>query len=309
MNKKDYLDRLGALLSCLPKDKRAEAVSFYEEAIDDRIEEGMSEEDAVSAMGPVGITAEMILEELPAVPRAVAKTRRKSPVLLWVLAIAGSPVWVPLAAAFLIAAVAVYLCIWIVAACIWAVAAALVLALPYRGIAGVCCGAGGRGVGFMRNRPARFQPGVFGEPRPCLAFSEMGAQGDVAVQALRRMPVRWRCRSLGYWEGAFMKAVWRTVRIVACALVVAGLVLAFAGFALSGFDGRVFSATIDRGTVTLGGTVVDDTDALPVISAIAEMGRIEYGASDDEGVGEGPQAPEAPEAPEEPEGPESPKAP
>lgn len=130
MNKKDYLDRLGALLSCLPKDKRAEAVSFYEEAIDDRIEEGMSEEDAVSAMGPVGITAEMILEELPAVPRAVAKTRRKSPVLLWVLAIAGSPVWVPLAAAFLIAAVAVYLCIWIVAACIWAVAAALVLALP-----------------------------------------------------------------------------------------------------------------------------------------------------------------------------------
>lgn len=130
MNKKDYLDRLEALLSCLPQDKRTEAVSFYEEAIDDRIEEGMSEEDAVSAMGPVGITAEMILEELPAVPRVVAKTKRKSPVLLWVLAIAGAPVLLPLAAAFLLVAVAVYLCIWIVAACIWAVAAALVLALP-----------------------------------------------------------------------------------------------------------------------------------------------------------------------------------
>lgn len=107
-----------------------------------------------------------------------------------------------------------------------------------------------------------------------------------------------------------MKAVWRTVRIVACVLIAAGLVLAFAGFALSGFNPRVFSAAIDRGTVTLGGTVVDDTDALPVISAIAEMGRIEYGASSsgDAAEPEAPEAPESPEAPEAPEAPESPEA-
>ncbi|MDO5043138.1 MAG: hypothetical protein Q4D92_06465 [Slackia sp.] len=77
-----------------------------------------------------------------------------------------------------------------------------------------------------------------------------------------------------------MKAIWKTV---ACALIGVGLVLAFAGFALSGFDARVFSTTIDRGTVTLGGTVIDDPDALPGISTIAEMGRIEYGASSSEG--------------------------
>lgn len=130
MNKSAYVDRLETLLECLPKDKRAEAVSFYEEAIDDRIEDGMSEEDAVAAMGSAEIVAETILAELPAVPRVVAKTKRKSPVLLWVLAILGSPVWIPLAAAFLVVAVAVYLCIWIVAACIWLLAALLVLALP-----------------------------------------------------------------------------------------------------------------------------------------------------------------------------------
>lgn len=130
MGKKAYLDRLDELLDCLPKDKRAEARSFYEEAIDDRMEDGMSEEEAVAAMGSAEIAAEVILGELPAVPRAVAKTRRKSRVLLWVLAIAGSVVWVPLGLAFVVAAVAVYLSIWIAAACIWIVAASFVLALP-----------------------------------------------------------------------------------------------------------------------------------------------------------------------------------
>ncbi|MBS6940843.1 MAG: hypothetical protein KH142_05075 [Slackia piriformis] len=82
-----------------------------------------------------------------------------------------------------------------------------------------------------------------------------------------------------------MKAIWKTVRIVACFLIGAGLVLSIAGFALAGFDGRVFSATIDRGTVTLGGTVVDDPSMLPIVSTIAEMGSIEYGVSaGDEGA-------------------------
>ena len=90
MNKKDYLDALAKALDCLSREKRSEILSFYQEAIDDRIEEGMSEEEAVCAMGPVELSAESILGELPVVPRAVAKTRRKSPALLWVLVIARS---------------------------------------------------------------------------------------------------------------------------------------------------------------------------------------------------------------------------
>lgn len=76
-----------------------------------------------------------------------------------------------------------------------------------------------------------------------------------------------------------MKTIWKTVRIVACALIGVGLVFSIAGFALAGFDGRVFSATIDRGTVTLGGTVVDDPSMLPIVSTMAEIGSIEYGVS------------------------------
>ena len=77
MNKKDYLDALAKALDCLSREKRSEILSFYQEAIDDRIEEGMSEEEAVCAMGPVELAAESILGGAPVVPRAVAKTRRK----------------------------------------------------------------------------------------------------------------------------------------------------------------------------------------------------------------------------------------
>ena len=95
------------------------------EAIADRMEDGMSEEEAVAAMGTPGEVAEATLDDLPAVPRAIAKTRRRSTALLWVLTIVGSPVWVPLLLAFAAVAVTVYVCIWVLALCVWVIAATL----------------------------------------------------------------------------------------------------------------------------------------------------------------------------------------
>lgn len=92
----------------------------------------MSEEEAVAALGTPGEVAEATLDDLPAVPRAIAKTRRRSNVLLWVLAIVGSPVWVPLFIAFAAVAVAVYACIWVLALCVWIIAALF-------GAVGVAC--------------------------------------------------------------------------------------------------------------------------------------------------------------------------
>ena len=84
----------------------------------------MSEEEAVAAMGAPGEVAEATLDDLPAVPRAIARTRRRSTVLLWVLTIVGSPVWVPLLIAFVIVALSIYFCIWVLAFCVWVIAAA-----------------------------------------------------------------------------------------------------------------------------------------------------------------------------------------
>ena len=125
MTRDEFLGRLGEPLACLPAEQVEETKAFYAEAIADRMEDGMGEEEAVTAMGAPGEVAEAVLDDLPAVPRAIARTRRRSTTLLWVLTIVGSPVWVPLLLAFAAVAVAVYVCIWILALCVWIVAAAL----------------------------------------------------------------------------------------------------------------------------------------------------------------------------------------
>ena len=125
MTRDEFLGRLGELLACLPADQVRETQEFYAEAIADRMEDGMGEEEAVAAMGAPGEVAEAVLDDLPAVPRAIARTRRRSATLLWVLTIVGSPVWVPLLLAFAAVAVTVYVCIWILALCVWIVAVAL----------------------------------------------------------------------------------------------------------------------------------------------------------------------------------------
>ena len=113
MTRDEFLTRLGELLACLPADQVKETQEFYAEAIADRMEDGMTEAEAVAAMGTPGEVAEATLDELPAVPRAIARTKRKSTALLWVLAIVGSPVWIPLLLAFVAVAAAVYICIWV----------------------------------------------------------------------------------------------------------------------------------------------------------------------------------------------------
>lgn len=125
MTRDEFLGRLGELLACLPAEQVEETKAFYAEAIADRMEDGMTEEEAVAAMGTPGEAAEATLDELPAVPRAIARTRRRSTALLWVLTIVGSPVWVPLLIAFAAVAVTIYICIWVLALCVWVVAVAL----------------------------------------------------------------------------------------------------------------------------------------------------------------------------------------
>lgn len=50
MTRDEFLGRLGELLACLPAEQVEETKAFYAEAIADRMEDGMSEEEAVAAM-------------------------------------------------------------------------------------------------------------------------------------------------------------------------------------------------------------------------------------------------------------------
>ena len=65
MNKQEFISALENGLSGLPQNDVAERVAFYSEMLDDKIEEGMSEENAVATLGAVDDVISPIISEYP----------------------------------------------------------------------------------------------------------------------------------------------------------------------------------------------------------------------------------------------------
>ena len=121
MDKQAFLGQLGKKLVGLPHDEIAERLAFYSEVIDDRMEEGLSEDEAVAAAGSVDeLTSQVITDSLLVenIKMSNAAERRLSPqeILLLIL---GSPIWLSL----LVAAVAMILSLYV---SLWAVFGSLV---------------------------------------------------------------------------------------------------------------------------------------------------------------------------------------
>ena len=135
MNKQEFLWRLMDGLSGLPMEDIDRSLDYYSEMIDDRMEDGLSEEEAVAALGPVGEICSQILAETPLSRLVKEAVRPKRKLRVWeiVLLVLGSPVWVPLIGAALIVVVTVYLSIWAVLLSLYAAD----LAGAVTGLAGV----------------------------------------------------------------------------------------------------------------------------------------------------------------------------
>ncbi len=136
MKKQEFLSKLKKGLSKLPKQETEECLSFYSEMIDDRIEEGLTEEDAVAAVGdPKNIASkklgEQISEELSqnGVGRTKKRTKKKSALEITLL-ILGSPVWFSLVIAAVAVAISIYASAWAVIVSFWAAFAAFAVSAP-----------------------------------------------------------------------------------------------------------------------------------------------------------------------------------
>ena len=126
MNKTEFLDALRHALGKLPSYEVEQSIAFYAEMIDDR----MSEQEAVAALGSVHAIAAQIVAETPPIPKAIAKANTGSRTLNIVLLAILSPIWVTLALAFACMVLAIYLAIWSVIVALWAVVAMLLLCAP-----------------------------------------------------------------------------------------------------------------------------------------------------------------------------------
>lgn len=143
MSKKEFLESLGRLLKSLGKSEREKSLSYYNEIIDDYMEDGYTEQQAVEQIGNPGLIAQEILEE--------QRTQTKEPMsrgmkgLIAVLLVLGFPVWGSLVlAGFCIVLSAVllvlsaYIVIWCIPVCTGAASVAgLILSVVSMGGAAI----------------------------------------------------------------------------------------------------------------------------------------------------------------------------
>ena len=127
MNKQEFLNELGRQLRGLPSDEIKQRLEFYSEMIDDKVEEGASQEEAVSALGDVSEIAAQIKADVPLAKlvKEKIKPKKKLSALEIVLIVLGSPIWLSLLLAALAVVFAVYLVIWSAVISLWAVFASL----------------------------------------------------------------------------------------------------------------------------------------------------------------------------------------
>lgn len=128
MNKQEFIARLRDELYGLPQDDVEERVLFYSEMIDDRMEEGFSEEAAVCEIGDVGEIVSQIVAEIPLPKLVKEKVRPKRALKSFeiIMLILGSPIWLSVLIALIAVVLAVYISVWSVIISLWAIEFSLI---------------------------------------------------------------------------------------------------------------------------------------------------------------------------------------
>ncbi|MBO5322889.1 MAG: DUF1700 domain-containing protein [Oscillospiraceae bacterium] len=188
MTKLKFLLTLNEKLANYPQAEVEEQLSFYSEMIEDRMEEGLTEEEAVSAIGPVDEIAAQIAAELSPEKKEQRSKKPKQRLKIWeiVLLVLGSPVWLSLLVAAFALVISLYVSLWSVVISLWAVFASFVISMP----AAIALGVGVSVGGFIYSGIATVAAGlVLGGLSVFLFFGCKAATKGTAV--LTKIMVVW----------------------------------------------------------------------------------------------------------------------
>ena len=113
MTKETFLHQLRIRLTPLPESEIKKRLDYYSELIDDMLEDGISEAEAIASFGSVDQIAQSILYQTSSFNLKTEKSNKKSgwTVTAIILAVIGSPLWLPLLLAFGIVVFALIICI------------------------------------------------------------------------------------------------------------------------------------------------------------------------------------------------------
>lgn len=116
MTKQEFTQQLSNSLAGLNGEDIRKSIDYYSEMIEDRMEDGMTEEDAVAAVGSIEDIRSQILSEVPMariVKEKITPKRdfRAGEIVLLVL---GAPIWLPLVLTVIILALTLFLVFWVI---------------------------------------------------------------------------------------------------------------------------------------------------------------------------------------------------
>ena len=163
MRKQEFLDALKSGLTGLPQEDIGERLTFYGEMIDDRMEEGLTEEEAIAAIGPVENVVNEIVAETPLTKIVKEKIKPKRRMKAWeiVLLVLGFPLWFPLSIVAFVLILVFYIVLWVLMICLWVIEIALWVCALAGLAAGVLYMARGYvGLGIMLFGAALFVAGL-----------------------------------------------------------------------------------------------------------------------------------------------------
>ena len=141
MKKLEFINELGAQLHSMPTEEVRPLLDYYMEIVADRMEDGMTEEEAIDSLGPIPELAEKILAEQPQpepkpepiptpapIPEPVPQKKHRWSGSSIALAIILSPLWL----ALLCVLISVEIAVWVTLASLVVSSGAMILG----GIAG-----------------------------------------------------------------------------------------------------------------------------------------------------------------------------
>ena len=147
MSKQEFLEQLRRGLSGLPREDVEERLTFYSEMLEDRMEEGLSEEEAVLAAGSVNEIVAQVVADIPLAKIAKERIRPKrrlnaAEVILLAL---GSPIWLSLGIAAAAVILSLYVSVWAIIGSLWAVLGTLAISAVSGVLGCAILAAGGSG--------------------------------------------------------------------------------------------------------------------------------------------------------------------
>ena len=143
MSKDAFIGELRHRMAGLPKEAVDRTVEYYSELIADSMEDGLSEEEAVSRLGSLDEIVANVVKDTPlsqiVETRIQEKKAKRGGIRAWevILLVLGAPLWLPLLLAVLAVVLALYVTLWAVVIALWAVVAAVILSGVVAVVAGI----------------------------------------------------------------------------------------------------------------------------------------------------------------------------